>query len=58
MAGIDTRIHVAVGRQDIEAALLAVQVPGLAVAEMVHQGLIVGTGDDADLGDAGVDQVG
>ena len=49
---------VAEGRQDEQALSLAGEIPRLAGAEVVHQGLIVVLGDNADLVDAGVDHIG
>ena len=46
------------GGQQVEAGGLAGQIPRLAAADMVHQGLIVVVGDDANLADAGADHVG
>ena len=47
-----------VRRQELEAALFQVQVPLLAGADMVHQGLVVVLRDDADMTDAGIGHIG
>ena len=45
-------------RQDVQAAVAACEVPVLAGAEVVHEGLVVVVGQHADVRDAGVDDVG
>ena len=45
-------------RQDAQAAGLAVEIPGLAAADVVEQGLIIALHDDADVADAGIDHGG
>ena len=49
---------IAEGGQDAQAAVLAAQVPVLAGAQVVQEGLIVLVDDDAHVGDAGIDIVG
>ena len=46
------------GGQQLEAAVLAVQVPLLAVAQVVHQGVVVLLDQHAHVEDAGVDHIG
>lgn len=46
-----------VGRQDEQAVALAVEVPGLAAFQVVHQGVVVALRDQAHVRDVGVDQV-
>lgn len=49
---------VAEGRQNEEAVPAAGEVPRLARAQMIHQGLVVALGDHAHLVDARIDHVG
>ena len=51
-------LRIAEGGQDPQAAVLAGQIPVLAGAHMVQQGLIALVDDHAHVGDAGVDIVG
>ena len=46
------------GRIDGNAAVLAVEVPVAPLTDVVHQAVVVVLGDDADLGDVGMDEVG
>ena len=50
--------HIAEGGQDAQAAVLPGQLPVLARAHMVQQGLVALVDDQAHVGDAGVDIVG
>ena len=45
-------------RQNKQAVVLAVQVPFLAAAEMIHEGMIIPLRNHADVARAGIDQAG
>ena len=47
-----------IGGENLQAAVFAVQIPLLGVAQVGHQGVIVLLGQHAHAGDAGVDHVG
>ena len=44
--------------QDAQTAGFAVEIPGLAAADMVEQGLVIALHDNADVADAGIDHGG
>ena len=46
------------GREEFEAALLEVKIPLLSGADVVHHGLIIMLGDDADMTDPGIGHIG
>ena len=49
---------VGIGRQNMQAAVLAVQIPFLAVGKVIHQGTVVLLDQYADIVDVGVDHIG
>ena len=58
LAAVDILSGLCVGGQELQTALTQLQAPLLAGTDVVHQGLIAVTGDDADVTDTGAGQVG
>ena len=58
LTAVGTHSSLCEGSQELQTALFQFQAPLLTVADVVQQGLIVLTGDDADVLDAGTGQVG
>src|SRR5699024_4061095 len=53
-AGIDLDAALGIGREHVQAAALAGQVPFTAGAQVVHQRVVVAADNDRDIVDAGV----
>ena len=58
LAPVAVNFGLGVGGQEFQAAFLQLQTPFLTVADVVHQGLEVVAGDDAEMTDAGAGQIG
>ena len=58
LAAVAVNLGLGVGGQKFQTALLQLQAPLLTVADVVHQGLVVVAGDDADMTDTGAGQIG